>query len=434
MVDQLESILGDRPEGAAQTQPVSGPAPAATATPATAGPLLAPEEVARAPVVQALDMIITQAVKDRASDIHIEPSEENVRVRYRIDGVLHDAASLPKGVQSALVSRVKVLSRMDIAERRKPQDGSFTLKVSGEDVDFRVASMDTSHGEKVVVRILNKSISVFSLADLGFQPESLQVYNQLLDSPFGMVLVSGPTGSGKTTTLYASLLRLDSISKNIMTIEDPIEYHFPGVSQTQVNEQAGVTFASGLRGLLRLDPDFMLVGEIRDHETAPVAAQSALTGHLVLTSIHANDAAAAITRLIDLDVEPFLVTSAVIGSVAQRLVRKLCEYCRTPSAVTPTEVAAYQMEMNEMVTQFYVGRGCNMCSRSGFSGRCRGDGHDRQHTGHGQPRSARFGDPGGGDTGRHDDNAARWHAEGQRRPHDSRRGHAQCLHHFLGHP
>ena len=330
-----------------------------------------------------------------------------------------------------------MLSRMDIAERRKPQDGSFTLKVSGEDVDFRVASMDTSHGEKVVMRILIKSISVFSLADLGFQPESLQVYNQLLDSPFGMVLVSGPTGSGKPTTLYASLLRRDSISKNIMTIEDPIEYHFPGVSQTQVNEQAGVTFASGLRGLLRLDPDFMLVGEIRDHETASVAAQSALTGHLVLTPIHANDAAAAITRLIDLDVEPFLVTSAVIGSVAQRLVRKLCEYCKTPSAVTPTEVAAYQMEMNEMVTQFYVGRGCNMCSPLRVlrqNRRCRGDGHDRQHTDHGQPRSARFGDPGGGDTGRHDDNAARWHAEGQRRPHDSRRGHAQCLHHFLGHP
>ena len=282
---------------------------------------------------------------------------------------MHNAASLPKGVQAALVSRVKVLARMDIAERRKPQDGQFSMSVAGEEVDFRVASMDTSHGEKVAMRILNKSISIFSLADLGFQPEALQVYHQLLDSPFGMILISGPTGSGKTTSLYASLLRLDSTSKNVMTIEAPIEYHFQNITQTQVNEQAGVTFATGLRGLLRLDPDFILVGEIRDRETSAVAAQSALTGHLVLTSIHANDAASAITRLVDLDVEPFLVTSAVVGSVAQRLIRKVCQYCKTPYAATPAEVSAYQMEMNEMVTQFYTGRGCNMCSRSGFSGR-----------------------------------------------------------------
>ena len=280
-------------------------------------------------------MVINQAVTDRASDIHIEPGEDGVRIRYRIDGVLHDAALLPKGVQSALTSRVKVMAKMDIAERRKPQDGQFALKVGSEDVDFRVATIETSHGEKVVMRILNKSTSVFSLTELGFQPNTRDTYTQLLDSPYGMVLVSGPTGSGKTTTLYASLLRLDATSQNIMTIEDPIEYHFNGINQTQVNEQAGMTFATGLRGLLRLDPDIMLVGEIRDNETASVASQAALTGHLVLTTIHANDSASAITRLVDLGVEPFLVTSAVIGSVAQRLVRRLCSYCKTPSAVTP---------------------------------------------------------------------------------------------------
>ena len=366
MVEQLETILGGT---GAQGQPQpGGPGAAVMAAPGPA-PMLAPEEVSRAPVVQALDMIINQAVKDRASDIHIEPAEQNVRIRYRIDGVLHNAAILPKGVQSALISRVKVLARMDIAERRKPQDGHFSLMVGGEDVDFRVASIETSHGEKVVLRILNKTSAVFSLAELGFPPDTLNIYNQLLESPFGMVLVSGPTGSGKTTTLYASLLRLNAEIQNVMTIEDPIEYHFPGINQTQVNEQAGITFANGLRGLLRLDPDVMLVGEIRDQETASVASQAALTGHLVLTTIHANDAASAITRIVDLGVEPFLVTSAVIGIVAQRLVRKLCDYCKMPTAVTPAEVSAYQMEMSEMVTQFYTGRGCNMCSRSGFSGR-----------------------------------------------------------------
>ena len=364
MGEQLESILSGPGAGAAQGQPQAAQTQAPTLTAAPES-LLIPEEVARAPVVQALDMIINQAVNDRASDIHIEPAEEDVRVRYRIDGVLHSAANLPKGVQSALVSRVKVLARMDIAERRKPQDGHFSLKIGQEDVDFRVASIETSHGEKVVMRILNKSTSVYSLPDLGFQPDTLQAYNQLLESPFGMVLVSGPTGSSKTTSLYASLMLLDSASQNIMTIE----YHFQGINQTQVNEQAGITFATGLRGLLRLDPDIMLVGEIRDQETAGVAAQASLTGHLVLTSIHANDAASAITRLVDLGVEPFLVTSAVIGSVAQRLVRKLCSYCKMPAAVTPAEVTAYQIEMSEMVTQFYTGRGCNMCSRSGYSGR-----------------------------------------------------------------
>ena len=368
MEAQLGTIFQEPGEPGAELQPAPGGGPAVAAPP-TPQPLLSPEEVGRAPVVQAMDMIINQAVKDRASDIHIEPTADHVRVRYRIDGVLHNAAALPEGVQSALTSRVKVLARMDIAERRKPQDGSFSLTVGDQDIDFRVASIETAHGEKVVMRILDKSTAVFSLSDLGFQPDTLQVYSQLLSSPFGMVLISGPTGSGKTTTLYASLLQMDSASQNIMTIEDPIEYHFEGINQSQVNEQAGLTFASGLRGLMRLEPDIMLVGEIRDNETATVAAQAALTGHLVMTSIHANDAASALTRLVDLGVEPFLVTSSVIGSVAQRLIRKLCNYCKTPVAVTPQEVSAYQMEMGEMVTQFYAGRGCNMCARSGYSGR-----------------------------------------------------------------
>ena len=248
MKQRLETILGGSadPTAAGQSQPLPGgerTASTASALEPTAA-ALAPEEVTGAPVVQALDMIINQAVRDRASDIHIEPTEESVRVRYRIDGVLHNAATLPKGAQSALISRIKVLARMDIAERRRPQDGNFSLTVGDQDVDFRVASMETSHGEKVVLRILNKTGSVFSLSDLGFESNTLQVYNQLLESPFGMILVSGPTGSGKTTSLYASLLRLDATVQNIMTIEDPIEYHFEGINQTQVNEQANITFGS----------------------------------------------------------------------------------------------------------------------------------------------------------------------------------------------
>ena len=374
MKERLKTILSGSadPTVAGQSQPLpAGERTAATASalePAVAAAPLAPEEVTGAPVVQALDMIMNQAVRDRASDIHIEPTEDSVRVRYRIDGALHNAATLPKGAQSALISRIKVLARMDIAERRRPQDGNFAMSIGDQEVDFRVASMDTSHDEKVVLRILNKTSSIFSLIDLGFEPNTLQVYSQLLESPFGMILVSGPTGSGKTTSLYASLLRLDAAAQNIMTIEDPIEYRFEGINQTQVNEQANITFAGGLRGIFRMDPDIVLLGEIRDRETAEVATQAALTGHLVLTSIHAN-AAAAITRLVDLGVEPFLVTSAVIGSVAQRLVRRVCPYCKTLTAADPAEINAYQTEMNDMITQFYSGRGCNMCSRSGFTGR-----------------------------------------------------------------
>ena len=343
--------------------------PQAAAPRVAAEPTLEAEAVAQAPVVRAVDMVITQAVRDRASDIHIIPVKDGVKVHYRIDGTLHESVTLPRGVHNALISRIKVLSSMNIAERRRPQDGQFSMKVGDKEVDFRVATAETSHGEMMVLRVLDKSASFLKLPELGFQPGPAQVYQNLLHSPFGMVMASGPTGSGKTTTLYASLNQIIGLGRNIMTIEDPIEYHFEVVNQIQVNRQAGITFASGLRAIMRLDPDIILVGEIRDAETAGTAVQAALTGHLVLTSIHANDAASALVRLIDLDVERFLVTSATIGAVAQRLVRRVCPYCREMAPVSPAEALAYQQEMQEVRHDFYVGRGCNFCSNTGFLGR-----------------------------------------------------------------
>ncbi len=331
--------------------------------------LMTPDAIAQAPIVRAVEMLIEQAIKDRASDVHIEPQEEEVRIRYRIDGILHSAVNLPLGVHAALVSRVKVLSGMNIAERRRPQDGQFSLRVGEKEVDFRVATAETHYGERVVIRVLDKSVSVQKLAELGFQPGPLQAYERMLQSPFGMILVSGPTGSGKTTSLYASVNQLDPAARNIMTIEDPIEYRFKNINQIQVNRAADITFAAGLRAIMRLDPDIILVGEIRDAETANVAIQSALTGHLVLTSIHANDSIGAVLRLIDFGVEPFLVTSAVIGTVAQRLVRKVCPYCRQVLVAPPEESMAYQQEMSEVRTDFHYGRGCNFCSRTGYLGR-----------------------------------------------------------------
>ncbi len=330
---------------------------------------VAAEAIAQAPVVRAVEMLIQQAVKDRASDIHVEPKEDGVRIRYRIDGVLHSVVSLPLGVHAAIISRVKVLSNMNIAERRRPQDGQFSMKVDGKDIDFRVATIETSHGEMMVIRVLDKASTIQKLDNLGFQQGGLDHFKRILRSAYGMVLVSGPTGSGKTTTLYAALNELDSKARNIMTIEDPIEYHFEGIQQIQVNRQADITFATGLRAIMRLDPDVILVGEIRDKETANTAIQAALTGHLVLSSIHANDAVGALTRLVDLGVEPFLVTSAVIAALSQRLVRKVCPYCSTVQRSTPDEVMAYQQEMGEVRTDFTFGRGCNFCSRTGYMGR-----------------------------------------------------------------
>ncbi|MDO8689415.1 MAG: GspE/PulE family protein [Dehalococcoidia bacterium] len=332
-------------------------------------PRLAAERVAQAPIVQAIDMIIKQAVKDRASDIHVEPFEDSLRIRYRIDGVLHDAVRLPVGVHAAMLSRLKVMSNMNIAEKRRPQDGHFSLDIGGHDVDFRVATADTVLGEKAVIRVLDKTVSLLQLSELGMQRGGLQIYEELLRSPFGMILVSGPTGSGKTTTLYGSINQLDRAHHNIMTIEDPVEFHFEGIHQIQVNRQAEITFAAGLRAIMRMDPDIILVGEIRDAETANTAVQAALTGHLVLSSIHANDSASAVVRLIDLGVEPFMVTSAVIGTVAQRLVRRVCPYCRQLARAPSDEAMAYSAEMSEVRNDFYYGRGCNFCSQTGFLNR-----------------------------------------------------------------
>ena len=327
------------------------------------------EALKQAPVVQAVDMMLTQAVRDRASDIHIEPQEDCLLVRNRIDGVLHDAVRLPLGVHTAILTRIKVLANLNIAERRRPQDGQFGATLGNKRVDFRVATVEGAHGEMAVLRVLDKSMLLIKLPELGMTPSVLQPFERLLASPFGMILVNGPTGSGKTTTLYSALQKLDAKERNIMTIEDPIEYSFRGINQIQVNRQAGITFPVGLRAIMRLDPDVILVGEIRDAETATTAVQAAITGHLVLSSIHANDAVSALIRLIDMGVEPFLVTSAVIGSLSQRLVRKVCPYCRQTVEVPPAEAMAYATSMGETKDKFSVGRGCNFCSRSGFLGR-----------------------------------------------------------------
>ena len=327
------------------------------------------EVIAQAPIVRAVNLLVNQAVKDRASDIHIEPQQDHVRVRYRIDGILHDTLSLPLSVHGPLISRVKVLASMNIAERRRPQDGHFAISVDGTEVDIRVATADTSWGEMAVLRVLDKSMSVMDLPELGFLPDSLKTYQRLIQSPFGMILASGPTGSGKTTTLYASINQLDSKERNIITIEDPIEYRFANINQMQVNPQANVTFAGGLRATMRLDPDVILVGEIRDGETAGIAIQAALTGHLVLSTVHANDAVGALFRLMDLGIEPFLITSAMVGIIAQRLVRRVCPHCRALREVSEEERLAYEGEMGERRTKFYHGTGCNFCALTGYHGR-----------------------------------------------------------------
>ena len=332
-------------------------------------PLLTLEAISHAPVVRAVEMLLTQAVKDRASDVHIVPQEEDVQIRYRIDGVLHDIVSLPHEVHSALLTRIKVLANMNIAERRRAQDGQFSSTIADRDVDFRVATMGTNHGEMVVLRVLDKSLSLLELIEVGMSPHVLETYQKAIESPFGMILISGPTGSGKTTTLYASVSKLNAKELNIMTIEDPIEYEFQGIRQIQVNRPAEITFVSGLRAIMRLDPDVILVGEIRDAETANVAITAALTGHLVLSSIHANDASGAIVRLLDFGVEHFLVTSAVVAGMSQRLVRKVCPYCREMKEASVVEGMAYQKEMGEEKTHFAYGAGCSLCSHTGFLGR-----------------------------------------------------------------
>jgi general secretion pathway protein E len=338
--------------------------------PAPAGETdMASSLAAKTPIAETIDLLIAQAVKDRASDIHIEPQEDRLRIRYRIDGILHDMFSFPLGIHSSLVSRVKIMAEMDISEQRRPQDGQFSFKLGGNDVDIRAATMETPYGERVTLRILDKSLALFTLAELGFLPDDLKKYRAMLKSPLGMILVSGPTGSGKTTTLYASINELDRNELNIMTIEDPIEYSFLDINQAQVNAKAGITFASGLRAIMRHDPDVILVGEIRDTDTATTAVQAALTGHLVLSSIHANDAVGVLFRLLDLSVEPSSISTTLICVIAQRMVRRICTHCRTTYRPSAEEQQAFNKELEAEGTTFYTGTGCNLCANTGYRGR-----------------------------------------------------------------
>ncbi len=325
-------------------------------------------DISEAPVVRALDRIVNEAIKVHASDIHIEPQEDSVRIRYRIDGVLYDTMSLPASVHDRLISRVKVLSDMDIADHR-PQDGQFSIKIRDQDVDVRVATIDTIYGEMGSLRILDKSFAALALSQLGFLPDSLQLYTKMLKSPLGMILVSGPTGSGKTTTLYASINSLDKIGRKVITVEDPVEYRFRNINQIQVNPKSGLTFATGLRSIMRHDPDVVLVGEIRDSDTAEIATQAALIGQMVLSSVHANDTVGALLRLMDLGISPFLISATLVGVVTQRMVRRVCPYCKRLTKAPPDAQEAYKNEIGEDRTEFWYGKGCNLCANTGYLGR-----------------------------------------------------------------
>jgi type IV pilus assembly protein PilB len=319
-----------------------------------------------APVVQAFQRIITQAVRERASDIHIEPQDDCVRVRFRVDGALHDVVRLPVTVAQSLVSRIKIMADMNIVERRRSQDGQFEADVDGRSLDVRVSTTATIWGEKAVLRLLDKSRSLLQLPRLGMPPETRAEFSNLIRSPFGMVICTGPTGSGKTTTLYAALSEINDSEHNVMTIEDPVEYIFPSINQIQINEQADITFAGGLKAILRQDPDIILVGEMRDVETARIAVQSALTGHFVLSSLHATDATSAVYRFLDMGIESFLVASSVLGIVAQRLVRRICVACKEPYEPTTDEQALYEQWGGKPKDEFFHGAGCNYCAHTGY--------------------------------------------------------------------
>lgn len=324
---------------------------------------------ANAPVAAALNLVIEEAVKARASDIHIEPEEKRLRIRYRIDGVLHEVMSLPIKIHPPLTSRVKVMSDLNIADHIRPQDGQFSVEVKGKGIDVRVATSPTVHGEAVVMRLLDKSVAVLDLPQLGFSADSLKKYQNMLSVPFGMILISGPTGAGKTTTLYASVNTLDKVTRNIITVEDPVEYRFENIKQIQVNPKAGVTFAGTLRSMMRLDPDVILVGEIRDGETATIAVKAALTGHLVLSSIHANDAIGVVYRLLDLGIEPFLVSTVVTGTVSQRMARRICLNCAAEVEPSESEKLAFHKATGEELESYLSGTGCDLCSFTGYRGR-----------------------------------------------------------------
>jgi type IV pilus assembly protein PilB len=328
-----------------------------------------------APVVKMTNMILIQAIQEGASDIHINPEETELRIRFRVDGILRDSFHLPKNLQEAIISRIKILSSIDIAEHRIPQDGKLRIKVSdGREIDIRVSTLPSAYGENIVLRVLDKSAALMKLANLGFEEDVLATFERLLAQSYGIILVTGPTGSGKTTTLYAALNGLSTVEKNIITLEDPIEYKLPLIRQSQVNEKAGMTFAKGLRAILRQDPDIVLVGEIRDSETAAIAVQAALTGHLVLSTLHTNSAAVAVTRLADMGIEPFLVSTAVLGVQAQRLVRKICQDCKEEfhadySYLKLDYLKKFGIEFDWNTVKFFHGKGCKKCKGSGYKGR-----------------------------------------------------------------
>ncbi|MBP7784819.1 MAG: Flp pilus assembly complex ATPase component TadA [Firmicutes bacterium] len=335
------------------------------------------ELVDEAPVVRLVNMIVSQAVRDRASDIHVEPQAVSVKVRYRIDGMLREAMKIPRGSHAAIASRFKIMASMDIAERRVPQDGRVQLKVEGQEIDLRVSTLPTIHGEKVVCRVLFRRGAQVKLEQLGFLPYNLELWNRALARPHGIILVTGPTGSGKTQTLYASLNQLNSVDKNIITVEDPVEFRLDGINQVQTNVKAGLTFASGLRSMLRQDPDIIMVGEIRDRETAEIAVNAALTGHLVLSTLHTNDAPGATVRLVDMGVEPFLAASSLICVLSQRLVRKVCTKCAEEYVPddeswgwwTRTTAKLSDRPALGLPRKLVHGKGCRACGDTGYSGR-----------------------------------------------------------------
>jgi general secretion pathway protein E len=322
-----------------------------------------------APVIRLVNHLISKAVETRASDIHVEPFEQRLRVRYRIDGVLREVEAPPNRLQAAVISRIKIMAKLNIAETRLPQDGRIKLAIRGKEVDFRVSTVPTMHGESVVLRVLDRGSIALDFAALGFDGQSLETYLDILERPNGIVLVTGPTGSGKTTTLYTSLLRLNTGEKKILTVEDPIEYQLEGINQLQVKPRIGLTFAGALRSFLRQDPDIIMVGEIRDLETAEIAVQAALTGHLVLSTLHTNDSAGTITRLLDMGVPDYLLTSTVNGVVAQRLVRTLCTHCRTPYQLLPEMVEQLGLDRAGDAVTVYQAQGCDQCNGTGYLGR-----------------------------------------------------------------
>jgi type IV pilus assembly protein PilB len=329
------------------------------------------EIVEDAPIVKFVNLLITQAIQDRASDIHIEPTERDLRVRFRIDGVLHEVMRSPKTITSGVTSRLKIMADINIAERRIPQDGRLSVNTNGKKIDLRVATLPTVWGEKIVMRVLDNSTAMLKLSDLGFSDPNYEVYSRSFTKPYGMILVTGPTGSGKSTTLYATLNIVSRPEVNVITVEDPVEYRLPGINQVQTNVKAGLTFSAALRSILRSDPDIVLLGEIRDGETAHIAVEAALTGHLVLSTLHTNDAPSAVVRLTEMGIEPFLVGSALDCVLAQRLARKLCPKCREAYTLTPTQLLenGFPWQDGQEIPTLYRPIGCSACSKTGYKGR-----------------------------------------------------------------